>query len=154
MLIIEQYLRDRIRKPQAGIKITFPDGCRFRPSAEEFIKLWKVAIVYAGAAGTSQRPSAEWDRPGSFPVKITREIAEFPKEENETQLNAERFVPKNTPRIRFRGHLDSLQAAALILGSLGRRQGERKIADLIDTVCAYIREILSVNTTRENRRRY
>jgi ethanolamine utilization cobalamin adenosyltransferase len=142
MLITEQYLRDRIRKPQTGMKVTLPDGCRFSPSAEEFIKLWQVEIV-SETAGTSQGSSAEWDKPGSFPVKITREIAEFPKKENETQLNAERFVPKNTPRIRFRGRLDTLQAAALILGSMVRRQGEQKIADLIDTVCAYIREILS-----------
>ena len=60
-----------------------------------------------------------------------------------TQLNAEMFAPKSNDRIRLRGKLDTLQALCLLVGAMAREQEDAKTANLLETLAAYCREMMS-----------
>jgi len=60
-----------------------------------------------------------------------------------TQLDAGHFAPKTEPRIKLRGKLDSLHAFAMLAAAEARRYQLPKLAEGLDTVAAYCREIQS-----------
>ena len=45
-IVTEEELRDKIRKPEFGVKLIFPAGTRFSPSARDFIKQWEVEVHF------------------------------------------------------------------------------------------------------------
>lgn len=65
------------------------------------------------------------------------------KPEEMTHLNAHRLVPKDHPRIRFRGQLDLLQAhiVAAQLALEGERDGETLIRQL-EEILALLRQVM------------
>jgi ethanolamine utilization cobalamin adenosyltransferase len=158
-ILTEAELRNRIRQPQQGLKLTLPKNARFSPSAQDFINLWKIEIVYSDQP--ENEPGAdepvhhaekpEWDKPGSFPVVMTGEIPRCitcgmpvtQKPEHLTQVSADSFAPKNAPRIRLRGKMDTLHAFCLLTLARARSAGVPKLAALLDTLSAYCREITS-----------
>jgi len=46
LVVTEAELRDKIRVPRLGIVLAFPPDTRFSPSAQDFIKQWKIEIRY------------------------------------------------------------------------------------------------------------
>ncbi len=159
IIVTEADLRDRIRHPQCGESITVAPGTRFSPAAADFIKQWQFRVVYEtgggmqtpGRAATNDPSRPEWDKPGSFPVVLA---GEFPrcttcgmpvtsKPEHLTQVDAGHYAPKNSPRIRFRGKLDTLQGLCLLVAARARTFNLPQMADHLDTLAAYCREILS-----------
>lgn len=159
-IMTEAQLRDRIRQPQAGMSVRVPAGTRFSPAAQDFVKQWRLNVTWgedppATAAGASARLPADqrpaWDRAVEFPVKLegalptcsTCGMPVKPKPEHLTQLNADHFVPKNTPRIRLRGKLDTLHALVLLVGSQARAAQKPDLAADLETLAAYCREIVS-----------
>jgi ethanolamine utilization cobalamin adenosyltransferase len=60
-----------------------------------------------------------------------------------TQLNAEVFAPKTNDRVRLRGKLDTLQALCLLAGAVARGQEAISTANLLETMAAYCRELMS-----------
>jgi len=45
-IVTEAELRDKIRQPKVGVVLSFPPGTRFSPSAQDFIKQWKIEIRF------------------------------------------------------------------------------------------------------------
>lgn len=158
-VVTEADLRNRIRRPQCGDSITVAAGTRFSPAATDYIQQWQLRVVYEGGEGaqanvratTSETVKPEWDRPGSFPVALAGELPRCTtcgmpvtgKPEHLTQVDAGHYAPKNSPRIRFRGKLDTLQGLCLLAAARARTFNLPQMADHLDTLAAYCREILS-----------
>lgn len=160
-VVTESDLRDRVRQPQPGQSVTVPPGARFSPSAVDFIKQWQLRVVYGDGkeGGSASHPGPTpplsarpgWDKPGTFPVVLEGEIPRCTtcgmpvtgKPEHLTQVDAGHFAPKNSPRIRFRGKLDTIQGLCLLAAARARTFNLPQLADHLDTLAAYCREILS-----------
>ncbi len=160
-IITETQLRDQIRQPQQGMTITLPKDTRFSPSAMDFIKHWKIEVVHgedelAASAeesvavdGSGEKPG--WDKPATFPVVLTGDLPRCTtcgmpvksKPEHMTQLDASHFSPKNTPRIRFRGKMDTLHALFLLVLARAKASNLPGLAERLDTLAAYCREMIS-----------
>jgi len=65
------------------------------------------------------------------------------KPEHMTQLDATHFAPKNIPRIRFRGKMDSVQGLMQLIAARARSWRLADLAGHLDTLAAYCREIVS-----------
>ncbi len=162
MILTEVELRDRIRRPQRGLKVTVPPGTRFSPSARDFIAQWDLEIVEVEEAPTSDEPSStlhadstnaqpDWDKPAAFPVNFSGERPVCvtcgqpvqQKPEHMTQLDGEHYAPKNIPRIRFRGKMDSVQGLMQLIAARARAWQLPELAQQLDTLAAYCREIVS-----------
>lgn len=157
-IMTESELRELLRQPQPGLTLTVPPGTRFSPAAQDFIKHWQLDVVFSegasaapagNAASGAQRPA--WDRAAEFPVKMegalptcaTCGMPVVSKPEHLTQVNAEHFAPKNIPRIRFRGKMDTLHGMILLVGAQARAANRLDLAGHLDTLAAYCREIMS-----------
>ncbi len=159
-IITEAELRHRIRQPRRGETLTVPPGTRFSPAAADFIKHWQILVVYAEAPATPSQPQPEpppatarpaWDKPGTFPVRLEGELPRCvscgmpvkAKPDHLTQVDAGHFAPKNSPRIRFRGKIDTLHAACLLVAARATAVNLPQLAEYLHTLAAYCREILS-----------
>ncbi|MCX7852506.1 MAG: hypothetical protein N2383_06940 [Caldilineales bacterium] len=160
-ILTEAELRNRIRQPRKGETLTVPPGTRFSPAAADFIKHWQILVVYADAVAAEPSPEPEpppattarpaWDKPGTFPVRLEGELPRCvscgmpvkPKPEHLTQVDAGHFAPKNTPRIRFRGKLDTLHAVCMLVAARAAAVNLPQLAEYLHTLAAYCREILS-----------
>lgn len=158
-IITETQLREKIRQPQTGMSIRLPENTQFSPSALDFIKQWKITVINATADNPAGSEPAQaerngvstWDKPGEFPVSFAGEtphciicgMAVDRKPEHMTQLDAQYFAPKNTPRIRLRGKIDTLHAMFLLAAAQATSAGMAELASRLDTLAAYCREIAS-----------
>lgn len=158
-IITESQLREKIRHPQTGMSIRLPEDMQFSPSALDFINQWKIEVIpYTADSMAGSVPSQDdmekvptWDRPGEFPVSFSGDIPRCivcgmpvdPKPEQMTQLDAVFYSPKNTPRIRFRGKLDTLHAMFLLVASQAKSADLPELANRLGTLAAYCREIAS-----------
>ena len=155
-IVTESQLRDQIRQPQQGMTITLPKNTQFSPAAMDFIQHWKIEVVYGEielaaveAVDGGKKPS--WDKPSHFPVALSGELPRCttcgmpvkPKPEHMTQLDASYFSPKNTPRIRFRGKMDTLQALFLLVLARAKADNLPGLAERLTTLAASTREITS-----------
>ncbi len=150
-IITEAELRDRIRRPKRGMKVVVSPGTRFSPSARDFIGQWGLEIVEEVATpppppALPENPQTSgsgpaWDKPSVFPVRPVKLAG--PKPEHMTQLDAEHFAPKNIPRIRFRGKMDSVQGLTQLVAARARSWQLPELARHLDTLAAYCREIVS-----------
>lgn len=158
-ILTEADLRNRIRRPQCGESITVAAGTRFSPAATDYIRQWQLKVVYeggerapmTGVATVNGAIKPEWDRPGGFPVVMTGELPRCTvcgmpvtdKPGHLTQVDAGHYAPKNSPRIRFRGRLDTLQGLCLLVATRARSFNLPQLAGHLDTLAAYCREVLS-----------
>jgi len=159
-IVTETYLRNQIRQPQEGMAITLPKDSRFSPSAMDFIKQWKIEVGYSETESAAVEPTGgpgeagvnpAWDKPGAFPVVLSGDLPRCstcgmpvnPKPEHMTQLDATHFSPKNTPRIRFRGRMDTLHALFLLVLARATAEQLPQLAQSLNTLAAYCREITS-----------
>lgn len=83
----------------------------------------------ASSPSSSSSPSPpSWNRAAEFPVALEGDtprcvLCNNPvtdKPERMTQFDAHSFAPKNTPRIRCRGRMDSLHALVMLAASRAR----------------------------------
>lgn len=155
-IVTEAQLRNQIRQPQKGMSVRLPADARLSPSAQDFLKEWNMEVILEGApsgasAAEEKAVKPAWDKPGEFPVVLSGELPRCttcgmpvkPKPEHMTQLDGSHFAPKTHPRIRFRGKMDSLHGLFLLVGAQARKAGQPKLADGLDTLAAYCREISS-----------
>jgi len=161
-IVTEAEIRERVRRPTEGMCLTFAPGTRFSPAAQDFLKQWQVNVRFEEAAidlaladgrpattEASGRP--EWDRPGSFPVRLegdmpTCSLCGQPvqvKPDHMTQIVALHFATKHVPRLRFRGQVDSLHGLCLLAQARARHFNLFELAEHLSTLAAYCREILS-----------
>jgi len=142
------------------MKVAVPPGTRFSPSARDFIGQWRLEIVEEQPtpppptqSATPSQPASgpAWDRPSVFPVVTSGDLPACvtcgqpvtEKPEHMTQLDAEHFAPKNIPRIRFRGKMDSVQGLMQLVAARARSWQLPELAEHLDTLAAYCREIVS-----------
>lgn len=64
-IVTEAELRNKVRRPEVGLTLSFPPGTRFSPSATDFIKQWHMNIRFEGPSEGSA-PSVPPRPPGSF----------------------------------------------------------------------------------------
>lgn len=152
-IMTETELRDRIRRPRSGLAVTVPPGTSFSPAAQDFIEHWQLEIMFSegaqvGLAG-GDRPAWETaaefplQREGALPTCTACGMPVTSKPEHLTQLDAEHYAPKNTPRIRFRGRMDTLHGLVLLAGAQAMAENHPEISGHLDTLAAYCREIVS-----------
>ncbi len=159
MVITESELREMWRDGRNPLP-AFPPGTSFTPSARDFLNAHQLKIEYAASpstrspasdGGNGSEASPDWDRPGAFPVVLTGPAPVCStcgqpvhnKPENLTQLDAGHFAPKTHPRVKLRGRLDTLHALTMLTASEARRTWLPRLAERLDTLAAYCREIQS-----------
>ena len=151
MLITEAELRELWRDGKNALP-PFPPGTRFSPAAQDFLKAHRIEIRFEPApAPLTTHYSPNWDKPATFPVVLSGpvpmcEVCGQPvhhKPEHMTQLDASHFAPKTHPRIKLRGRLDSLHALMMLTSAEARRYQLPPLAEALDTLAAYCREIQS-----------
>ena len=162
MIVTESALREQLRRPAPGARVTVPPGSTLSPSARDFVEHWRLELVEGEGArreggsregGSRDAPASPrgWERPSSFPVELDGptprctccggEVTDKP--DGITQLNACHFTAKTHPRIRLRGRIDSLQALALLAAARAEAVGETSLREALGTVAAYCRELMS-----------
>lgn len=156
MFITESELRELWRDGKGALPV-FPPGTRFSPAALDFLKTHKLEIRFESAALSGLRPPTSdvqrpaWDKPGAFPVVLTGPAPVClecgqplnKKPEHMTQVDAGHFAPKTHPRVKLRGRLDSLHAAMMLAAAEARRYQLPQLAEHLDTLAAYCREVQS-----------
>ena len=151
MVITESDLRELWRNGRGQLP-AFPSGTRFSPAAQDFLKAQRLEVRFEAAAAPAPNAARpEWDRPGAFPVVLSGPLpvcAECGqplqrKPEHLTQIDAGRFAPKTSPRLKLRGRVDSLHALAMLCAAQARRVQLPELAGHLDSLAAYCREILS-----------
>ncbi len=140
-ILTEADLRDRIRRPRMGMKVVVEPGTRFSPAARDFIAQWRFEIVEESEPIQSTDAVPDWNKPASFPVRPVKMAG--PKPEHMTQLDADHFAPKNIPRIRFRGKMDSVHGLFQLVAARARGFHLPELARHLDILAAYCREIVS-----------
>jgi ethanolamine utilization cobalamin adenosyltransferase len=147
-IVTEADLREQLRRPTEGARVVVPAAATLSPAAQDFVAQWRLEVVAADAVPAPA--SVAWDRPGTFPVQRDGAVpccdqcgeAVTHKPDHLTQVDAGHFGPKNTPRMRLRGKLDSLQALTL-LAAARAAETDPWLAKELATVAAYCRELLS-----------
>jgi len=135
--------------PRHGMRIELPCDARFSPSATDFIEQWGIEVVRRSSGHTEGTPA--WDTPAAFPVVLEGDVPQCTlcgspvtrKPEHMTQVDARSFGAKNSPRIRFRGKMDSLNALTMLVAARARTLGAELLVDHLGTIAAYCREIIS-----------
>jgi len=146
--ITELSLRQQFKK---GIpeSITLKSGQILTPSAAQFLKDKGVQWVLSGknepeAKGELKQASLDKNPPGYEPQERYISAGDggrfTAKPEHMTQLKGKLLVPKDHPRIAFRGKLDSLQSQILLLQHT-EKDNQTLFQDLGE-VLAWTREIL------------
>jgi ethanolamine utilization cobalamin adenosyltransferase len=154
IVVTESALRERLRQPRVGARVTVPPGASLSPAARDFVAHWGLEVVEGDDRvhrASNEGEAAAWDRPATFPVVLEGEAprcvtcgsAVSDKPDSLTQLDACHFAPKTEPRIRLRGRIDSLQALALLAASRAGAGDAPQLARHLGTVAAYCRELLS-----------
>ena len=157
-VITESELRELWQNGRGQLP-AFPPGTRFSASAQDFLKAHGLVLesggsppgIQAAPPGSSPQPSAGWDKPGTFPVVLSGPLPVCSecgqplktKPEHLTQLDAGHFAPKTSPHLVFRGRVDSLHALVMLTASVARRFELPDLAQHLDTLAAYCREIMS-----------
>ena len=48
MIVTESALREQLRRPQAGARVSVPAGASLSPSAQDFVAHWRLKVVEQG----------------------------------------------------------------------------------------------------------
>ena len=162
--ITESELRELWKNGRGQIP-AFPFGTKFSASALDFIKSSRIDIrfesdspVDARLASVPSKTGADWDKPGIFPVVLSGDMPVclecgqplHSKPEHMTQLDSRHFAPKTNPRLVFRGRVDSLHALVMLTASRARVFDLQELAQHLDTLAAFCREIMSAEYNARN----
>ncbi|MBC7291135.1 MAG: hypothetical protein H5T83_07340 [Actinotalea sp.] len=147
MIVTEQALRRQLPRPRAGARVRVAAGDSLSPAAADFVRQWSLEVVHEEPRSAAD--AGAWDHPGTFPVRPGEPRCTacgsvvHDKPDALTQLDACHLAPKTHPRIRLRAGLDELQGWALLAAATAARDGLGTLADALDSVAAYCRELLA-----------
>lgn len=150
-VITESFLRETFRKE---IPVTFrvEAGQIMTPSATQLLNEKGVKVVRDGEKVVCQVPEVT-ETPEYKPVHkyISAGDGGFfeTKPEHMTQLHGNRLVPKDHPRINFRGRLDSLQAKILMAQGKAHESGRKKLTDDLGDILDQARAIMRADVVDE-----
>ena len=138
----EDSVRANIRNRDGKRVFYLAEGNHLTPSAREWLRKERIEILPAESAA-----------PTIFRTLDGMQVTEKP--ERMTHLRNGVLVPKQHPRIRFRGAMDTLQAELLCVGNLAASKKSGSIVDnlneLLDAArlllrCEVLEEPISVKT--------
>lgn len=154
--ITEDALRTELRNTQPEVYY-IPEGKILTPAAREYLQQRKIKIAKEGeqpkvspaapAAPAAQMSTAAAPRP-KYVDHVTGAFY-MEKPEHMTQLCGNILVPKNHPRILFRGKLDSLQAQVVMAQVLIMEGGMTKLVEDLDDILRVQREIMRCDVLDE-----
>jgi ethanolamine utilization cobalamin adenosyltransferase len=152
-LMTESELREMWQNGRGQLP-SFPPGTRFSGAAQDFLRAHGLEPRFeqpVSQAASYSLNKPDWDKPPEFPVVLSgalpvcdqcgQQLAHKP--EHLTQLDAGHFGSKTSPRLIFRGRMDSLLALVMLAGAVARRVSLLELAAQLDTLAAYCREITS-----------
>lgn len=144
MLVTERDVREEYTAHREEMReYLLPAGAIITPAAREFLLDRKVRLVnYPGGGGCCRRAGKT-----KFVDEHGRGYDKKP--EYMTHLKGSLLVPKDHPRIEFRGRLDSLQAKLLETQALAWRCADAKLADELQDALDYVRGLLRAEVTDE-----
>jgi ethanolamine utilization cobalamin adenosyltransferase len=137
MLYTESTVRDNIRNREGKRVFYLGKGDSLTPGARDWLRQERIEIL-----------SAETAKPDHYRLLNGAYLKEKP--EHYTHLNAEILVPKNHPRIVFRGAMDTLEAE-LILAQLAAPAFSGRLEEILTLSrqiirCDVLEEPLTVAT--------
>ncbi len=164
--ITESFLRESFRS-EVPESFVLGKGQILTPSAAQYLKEKRVALVKTGKedtgsggknAGAPGKKSRGENRPAPSTVdpeaalpgyesrtsyQSARDGGAFAKKpEHMTQLHGRLLVPKNHPRILFRGKLDSLQSFTLVLQHGAAMAKNTGLVEDLGQILVWEREVL------------
>ena len=159
--ITEEQLRLELRNTQPDTYFV-PEGKLLTPAAREYLQQRKIKIGKGEGNGAAPRivatelppvPEVAQTAPAMpKPKYIDYETGAFylEKPEHMTQLVGNKLVPKDHPRILFRGKLDSLQALVVLDQALiAEGGGSKKLIDDLADVLHTLREMMRCDVLDE-----
>lgn len=154
--ITEDALRTELRNTQPEVYY-IPEGKILTPAAREYLQQRKIKIAKEGeqpkvspaapAAPAAQMSTAAAPRP-KYVDHVTGAFY-MEKPEHMTQLCGNILVPKNHPRILFRGKLDSLQAQVVMAQVMIMEGGMTKLVEDLNDILRVQREIMRCDVLDE-----
>ena len=126
----EESARANVRN-QDGKRVFFlAEGDHLTPSAREWLRKERIEILPAEQLKKTEH-------------RLLNGAVLLEKPEHMTHLRTGILVPKNHPRIRFRGQIDHLEAELLLAGALavkhGRKETEKQLEEILEFVRLFIR---------------
>ena len=162
--ITEDALRLELRNTQPDTYY-IPTGKILTPAAREYLQQRKIKIAREGEcpqprivdtpvppADAPAAPRMEMAAPRPKYVDYQTGAFYMEKPEHMCQLFDNQLVPKNHPRILFRGKLDSLQALVVLNQSLIAEDGNRTLLADLDDVLKSLRNIMRCDVLDEELR--
>lgn len=150
-VITETELREQYKRA-VFTSFRLPEGAGLTPAAKQFLGERRITVLQAdnltGEPAPQDNKSRAGGGAGDYLVLATGErILEKP--ESMTHLRGTTLVPKNHPRIKFRGKLDSLEA--LLIGVILETEshGYRELAGDLGQLLAYAGRIMSAEVKEE-----
>ena len=158
--ITEDFLRVELRNTQPDTYY-IPEGKILTPAAREYLQQRKIKVAAGGrpaepapAAAPAAQPAVPAVMCAPEPPKpkyVDYETGAYymEKPEHMTQLFDNVLVPKDHPRIHFRGKLDSLQALVVLDQVQIAESGRQKLVDDLGDVLNNLREMMRCDVLDE-----
>ena len=149
-VVTEAALRDLSRKKELS-RFQLEPGQILTPSAASFLSERQIKIVSPEApvslssAPEPQLPASQGERPGSRYVSALDGGGFAEKPEHMTHLCGNRLIPKDHPRIVFRGKLDSLQSTMLLVQALAEEKKLFSLSADLGELVDWCREMMKVD---------
>ncbi|BCS95505.1 cobalamin adenosyltransferase [Desulfoluna limicola] len=146
-VISESYLRDLFRK---AVPETFrlEEGQILTPSASQLLGEKGVKVIRGDEEPSASQPEAapsitEAEKaPGPKYVSAMDGGLFETKPEHMTQLTGMQLVPKDHPRIVFRGRLDTCQGEILLLQAKAHEKGKMTLVADLEEILEWTRDIM------------
>lgn len=135
-LFTEEAARAGIRVKDGRRVFYLATGDRLTPAAREWLRQQHVEVLPAAQAAV-----AEYRTPGGAVLSK--------KPEDMTHLTGNILVPKDHPRIRFRGAIDSLEAALLLAIRHARSEGETETEKHLEEALLLTRGLIPADVLGE-----
>lgn len=156
-VITEALLRDELRNSKPEFYY-IPDGAIVSPSAKEYLQQKKIKITKDKSKTenpvVNKENQAQNESLEKAPVHkyVDFESGAFydEKPEHMTQLYSNVLVPKDHPRIYFRGKLDSLQSLIVLdQAILCEKKQNKKLIEDLDSILNILREMMRCDVLNE-----
>lgn len=155
-VITESALREELRDVSPKF-YSVPGGKLLTPAAKEYLQQRKIKIITESeteskAPAEIPKPStAANDAPGRMPYTDYGTGAYYrEKPENMTHLYGNALVPKDHPRIAFRGKLDSLQSLLVLAQSIiHEEKGSPLLLNDLDDILNVLRRMMRAEVMGE-----
>ncbi|NLV87262.1 MAG: ATP-binding protein [Clostridiales bacterium] len=154
-VITEAILRVELRNSQPEV-FYIPEGKILSPAGREYLQQRKIKIE----KGSPQpAPAAPLEKPAAptAPAELKAKYIDYDsgaffneKPEHMTQLYGNYLIPKDHPRIYFRGKLDSLQSLIVLSqASISEKGNRRRLIDDLGGILNILREMMRCDVLNE-----